>query len=51
VGSVHLERNIRKQILKRKEHQYSDDHLCGQVTGFRSRDPGLILGATRFSEE
>jgi hypothetical protein len=30
------------------------DHLCGlvvRVSGYRSRGPGLISGATRFSEK
>jgi hypothetical protein len=30
------------------------DHLCGQVVrvpGYRPRGPGLISGATRFSEK
>jgi hypothetical protein len=33
---------------------YLKDHLCGvvvRVTGYRSRGPGLIPGATRFSEK
>jgi hypothetical protein len=33
---------------------YGGDRLCGlvvRVPGYRSRDPGSILGATRFSEK
>jgi hypothetical protein len=37
-----------------EETVFTSDHLCGlvvRVLGYRSRGPGSVPGATRFSEK
>jgi hypothetical protein len=45
----------RDEIIRSwRKFYYDDDRLCGlvvRVPGFRSRGPGSILDATRFSEK
>jgi hypothetical protein len=39
---------------KIKQYWYNTYHLCGvvvRVPGYRSKGPGSILGATKFSEK
>jgi hypothetical protein len=45
---------VRRIVFKFCEVFRNADRLCGlvvRVSGYRSRDPGLISGATRFSEK
>jgi hypothetical protein len=49
VGNRHLP----KRVICAQGHEKRDDRLCGlvvRVPGYRSRGPGLIPGAIRFSE-
>jgi hypothetical protein len=52
--TIHNLPSIHSDNVKSFRHKLQDDRLCGlvlRVPGYRSRGPGSIPGATRFSEK